>query len=281
MMEYKTLNNTFLNKIYQGDCIEVMDWLYQEAGQCVDLIFADPPYNLIKAYNGYEDDRKDAEYLEWCNEWLSRCVRLLRPNGSLFLLNLPKWSTHHAVFLNTQLYFQNWIVWDALSDPRGRVMPAHYSLLHYTKQPTRFTLNNLEEVEPATRCLRPKCVRSRGLNLRRENLTTIWHDVHRIKHKRDRDSHPCQLPEKLLERIIRLASNPQEVVFDPFMGTGTTAVVAKKLGRQYLGAEYDSAYIEIAAQRLETFDRPRLPVKKVASTSLKNEASEEQLAFAF
>jgi site-specific DNA-methyltransferase (adenine-specific) len=259
MMGYRTLSTSFLNSIYGGDCIEVMDWLYNERGSCVDLVFADPPYNLVKSYEGYSDDRKDKEYIEWCNQWLLRCAKLLKPDGSLFILNLPKWTTHHAAFLNNHLYFQNWIVWDALSDPRGRIMPAHYGLLHYTKHATQFTLHNQGLVEPAMRCLRPRCIKTRKRNLRRENLTNIWHDIHRIKHKRDRDEHPCQLPEKLLQRVISLASNPGDVVFDPFMGTGTTAVVAKKMGRHYLGAEYDDSYIQIAKQRLATIDqlRPR------------------------
>src|SRR5438093_132907 len=129
-MENKTLNDSFLDKVYQGDCIEVMDQLIASHGPCVDVVFADPPYNLEKSYKGYEDDRKDKEYIQWCNEWLLRCVQFLKPHGTLFVLNLPKWTTHHAVFLNSHLHFQNWIVWDALSDPRGKIMPAHYGLLH-------------------------------------------------------------------------------------------------------------------------------------------------------
>ncbi|MEP7288047.1 MAG: site-specific DNA-methyltransferase [Chloroflexota bacterium] len=233
-----------------------MDRLYAEHGTCVDLAFADPPYNLSKSYEGYTDDRKDAEYIQWCNEWLLRYVRLLKPNGSLFILNLPRWSTHHAVFLSQHLYMQNWIVWDALSDPRGKIMPAHYTLLHYTAHPTDFTLNPEAAVEPATRCLRAKCVKTRSPYLYRENLTNIWHDIHRIKHKRDRDQHPCQLPEKLLNRVIRMASNPNDVVLDCFMGTGTTAVVAQKLGRQYLGVENDPSYMDIAKRRLNQAHKP-------------------------
>lgn len=156
-------------------------------------------------------------------------------------------------------------------------MPAHYGLLHYTKSPTLFTLNPQEEIEPANHCLRPKCIKSRGTNWNHENLTNIWHDVHRIKHKKDRDAHPCQLPEKLLERVIKLASNSGDVVFDPFMGTGTTAVVAKKLGRNYTGSEYDASYIGIASGRLNTFDVPRPPLRKKVVIA----QDAEQLAFSF
>jgi site-specific DNA-methyltransferase (adenine-specific) len=262
MMGNKTLNNTFLNELYEGNCIEIMDKLYDKFGPCVDLGFADPPYNLDKAYEGYEDALKDREYLKWCNLWLERYVRLLKPTATLFVLNLPKWTTHHAVFLNQHLYFQNWIVWDALSDPRGNVMPAHYGLLYYTKHPTQYTLNSQSTVEPASRCLRPKCITSRDSASGRENLTDIWHDIHRIKHKKDRDAHPCQLPEKLLERVIKLASNPGDIVLDAFLGTGTSAVVAKKLGRAFIGIEQDKNYLEITKQRLDSYDKPRPSVPK-------------------
>lgn len=243
--------NSYLDKIYQGDCIEVMDRLYQEHGAFVDLGFADPPYNLEKAYEGYSDAQADEEFIQWCNDWLLRYVRLLKPTGTLFVLNLPKWATHHAVFLNEHLYFQNWVVWDALSDPRGRIMPAHYSLLHYTAHPTDFTWYGVGAIEPASRCLRPKCIRSRKKSIDRENLTSIWHDIHRIKHKRDRDDHPCQLPEKLLDRVIRMASDPGDVVLDAFMGTGTSAVMAMKLHRAYVGVEQDAKYIAITERRLK------------------------------
>lgn len=276
-MEEKILITSFLDKIYQGDCLQVMDWLYKDFGPCADLVFTDPPYNLEKSYEGYSDDLKDQEYLAWCNEWLLGCVKLLKPTGSLLVLNLPKWSTHHAAFLSQHLYFQNWFVWDALSDPRGRIMPAHYSLLHYTKDAYEYTIEQQEAIEPAVRCLRPRCIKRRSPNIAKENMTDIWHDVHRIKHKRDRDAHPCQLPERLLERVIRLASREGDVVFDPFMGTGTTAVVAKKLGRHFLGAEYDQSYVEIANRRLET---PTL-AKSVLSRKQLAQIEERQVAFAF
>jgi DNA modification methylase len=263
------LKNTSSNKIYIGDCIEVMQELYRENGSFVDLVFADPPYNLEKSYKGYSDDLKDKEYIQWCEKWLFECTRLLKPTGSLFVLNLPKWSSKHVVFLNNYMYMQNWIVWDALSDPRGKLMPAHYSLLHYTKSNSEFTLNEIEAIEPTTRCLRPKCVKTRPDDLLKENLTNIWHDVHRIKHKKDRDAHPCQLPEKLLERVICLASNSGDIVFDPFMGTGTTAVVAKRLERNYCGVEKDETYAEISRQRLESFAIPRPPVPRKITKSKK------------
>lgn len=248
--------------IHLGDCIDVMDGLYQEHGAFIDLIFADPPYNLDKAYGQYDDARRDREYLSWCNRWLEGCRKLLKPTGTLFVLNLPKWTTHHAVFLNEYFYLRHWLVWDALSEPRGKVMPAHYGLLYYTASLNDFTFNAPMPIELADQCLRPKCIAKRTSHRQMQEVSDIWYDVHRIKHKRDRDAHPCQLPEKLLERVIGIASNPHDIVFDPFMGTATTAVVAKRMGRHYLGAEIDPSYKEIAERRLQNVFSKRPPVPK-------------------
>ena len=81
-------------------------------------------------------------------------------------------------------------------------------------------------------------------------LSDIWFDIHRIKHKRDRDAHPCQLPDKLMERIIRLATNPGGLVFDPFCGAGTTAIAAHKLGRHFVTTESDENYVRITNEKL-------------------------------
>jgi len=239
------------NVVIQGDIIET---LKQYPDQSVDLVFADPPYNLDKSYNIYEDEKERQEYLNWCNAWLDETIRILKPSGSLYLLNLPRWAMYHASYLNQKLYFQNWIVWDALSEPRGKIMPAHYALLFYTRHPTHFTFN-YEAVSPIDArfyCLRQSCIRARKQRGEdeKEPLTDIWWDIHRLKHRRDRDFHPCQLPNALLERIILLSTNPGDIVVDALAGTGTTAIVAAKLGRRYVAIDLDPAYVEIIRQKL-------------------------------
>ena len=237
-----------MDSIQTGDLIEIMRSMPDE---CLDLAFADPPYNLDKAYGKYEDDRREREYVEWCDRWLEEYVRLLKPTGSLFVLNLPKWCIHHAAFLSTRLYLQHWIVWDAPGEPRGKVFPAHYGILYYTKSPDQFTSNEQPKVYPPDFCFRNKCVpfREQWEHVM-EPLSDIWWDIHRIRHKRDRDEHPCQLPVKLPERIISLASNPGDVVFDGFAGTGSMLVAAKSLGRRYVGIEIDPKYVSIAEAKL-------------------------------
>jgi site-specific DNA-methyltransferase (adenine-specific) len=106
-------------------------------------------------------------------------------------------------------------------------------------------------------CLRAACIRDRkakGDDARME-LSDVWFDVHRIKHKRDRDAHPCQLPEKLMERIIRLTTRPGDLVFDPFCGAGTTAIAARKLGRDFVMVDLDAHYVRITKEKLAAMER--------------------------
>lgn len=251
--EIELAENPFkIDEIFIGDSIKIMSSWVADPKARFDLIFADPPYNLEKNYGKLDDNLIDQEYISWCDQWLDLCTKLLKPYGTLFVLNLPKWSIFHATLLSKRLWFQRWIAWDALSDPRGNVMPAHYGLLMYTNHPTKFTYNPMRLIPRMDQCFRTKCISSRGVDAPCEELSDIWYDVHRIKHKRDRDEHPCQLPVKLLERIIQISSNPGDSVFDPFLGTGTTAIVAKKFGRHYVGLDIDPIYREIARAKLDT-----------------------------
>ncbi|MEA3341645.1 MAG: DNA methyltransferase, partial [Chloroflexota bacterium] len=173
--------------------------------------------------------------------------------------NLPRWTMYHAAFLNQRLYFQNWIVWDAMAAPLGKLMPAHYGLLFYTKHPTDFTFNydGVGELDARHYCLRQSCIRKRkeaGVD-DKTGLTDIWWDIHRIKHKRDRDSHPCQLPDDLMERIIRLSTNEGDVVLDALGGAGTTPVMAVKLERRYVAIEIDEKYVEITRDKIAEVKR--------------------------
>jgi site-specific DNA-methyltransferase (adenine-specific) len=174
---------------------------------------------------------------------------------------LPRWSIHHAAFLNQHLEFRHWIVWDALSDPRGKLMPAHYGLLYYTKPggiPVfNYSSNGARQdfvlpPDAPKYCLRAGCIkgRKRAGDDEKVELSDVWFDIHRIKHKRDRDAHPCQLPEKLMDRIIRLTTRPGDVVFDPFCGAGTTAIAATRLGRKFVVVDVDPNYARITNEKL-------------------------------
>jgi len=253
-----------VDEILLVDAIEYMKTIATEYPEGIfDLVFADPPYNLEKDYGEYEDLQSDQRYLAWCEDWLESMCKIIRPGGALMILNLPKWCIHHAAFLNEldDMIFRHWIVWDALSEPAGKIMPAHYALLYYTKKDGAITFNSpspkdsdmLGPIDAPYYCLRSKCVKKRKANGKddKTDLNDFWWDIHRIKHKRDRDLHPCQLPIKLMKRIIKLTTNPNDIVFDPFCGAGTTAIVAKMFKRHFITTDIDEKYVKIAMRNLK------------------------------
>lgn len=282
-----TVVRDLYNVIHQGDAIEI---LKEYPDESIDLVFADPPYNLDKDYTVYDDEKPNEAYINWCNEWLYEYARVLKPTGSLYVLNLPHWAIHHADFLNQHLYFQNWIVWDALSAPRGKIMPAHYALLFYIKSTEKFVYHpeNIGEIDARYYCLRKSCVSKRKEegDDDKVKLNDIWWDIHRIKHRRDRDHHPCQLPEPFMSRIIQLSTNPGDVVLDAFGGAGTTPVTALQLGRKYVAIDMDANYVNMMRDKIaqikeagaisrESIKKATLPVpKKTLQLELQNLAKE-------
>lgn len=243
------------NKVIHQSCIDYLNELYHTNPYGVfDLAFADPPYNLAKDYSTYQDDLEEKKYIDWCNEWLLGMYNNLKPGGALLVLNIPKWSIYHFNFLANKMIFQNWIVWDALSTPAGKFLPAHYSLLYFTKPGAKpkVNLGNDQFIDSREYCLRNSCKTKRKKNGvdKKELLTDVWKDVHRIKHKKDRDHHPCQLPTKLMERLIKLFSDKSDLVFDPFGGAGTTALAAKLLNRNFIITELDKHYVDIAERNI-------------------------------
>ncbi|UCE12328.1 MAG: site-specific DNA-methyltransferase [Candidatus Heimdallarchaeota archaeon] len=253
------------NKIINGDCIDVMKDFPPDI---VDLAFTDPPYNLEKDYGLYVDSNDKENYIHWTEQWLMEIIRVLKPTGSLYLLTLPKWAIHHSVFLDKFLYRRNTIAWDALSTPRGKIMPAHYSLLFYTKSHS-YTFNQIETKHNWTHCARAKCTQERNTSsLEKRPFSDIWSNVHRIKHRGKRHAHhPTQLPFSFMERIILSSSNRNDLVLDPFLGVGTTAIVSKLLRRKYLGIEINPEYVQESRKnveqastfrsRLELIDQPQ------------------------
>jgi len=268
---WESLTEVKDNTVYNGDCITFLQRVSSIYPNGIfDLVFADPPYNLKKSYDKYDDERGDKEYIDWCNAWLYGMYKTLKPGGAFFVLNLPKWAISHAAFLNQYLDVRHWIVWDALSEPRGKILPAHYALLYYTKPGARTKFNysalgskpvagSVLPSDSSVYCLRATCVKNRKLSGDDEKteLSDVWSDLHRIKHKRDRDAHPCQLPDSLMERIILLATNPGDLVFDPFGGAGTTATVSFKLGRRFVITEIDQKYVDISNNKISEMQHNR------------------------
>lgn len=247
-----------LNTILQGDCLEFLCTIRDES---VDVTFADPPFNLNKKYSSYRDKLDVEGYVEWCNEWLRELVRVTKPTGSIFIHNIPKWLTYYSAELNRIAQFKHWIAWDAMSTPLGKtLLPTHYGILYYAKDAKRLKFYDVRY--PHHRCracdiLRKDYGGKKGrLHSFGPIVSDVWTDLHRIKHNKRRDKHPCQLPIHLLERIILMSTDEGDVILDPFMGTGTTAVAAKRLGRNFIGIELDSNYVQIANAHLDDIVAP-------------------------
>jgi site-specific DNA-methyltransferase (adenine-specific) len=243
----------FLNNITQGDCLEL---LKQAPDASIDITFADPPFNLKKGYNSYKDSLKLQEYLDWCEKWISEMVRVTKPTGSIFVHNIPKWLTYYSEFLNKQADFKHWISWDAPTAPMGKTLqPAHYGILFYAKNCKQL---KFYEVRYPHKRARKSNLLAKDYGGKKNLLhpfgplvSDVWSDIHRVKHNKFRDEHPCQLPIHLLERIILMSTDENDIVLDPFSGTGTTAIAAKRLGRQYIGFELDKNYVEITQNKLD------------------------------
>lgn len=242
----------YLNKIIKGDCIELFKLIPDES---IDVTFADPPFNLKKKYNSHKDSLIIQDYLDWCEQWIKETVRITKPTGSIFLHNIPKWLIYYSSILNKIADFKHWICWDAPTMPMGKTLqPSHYGMLYYAKDTKK---NKFYEIRyPHKRCRKCNYLqkdyggKKAALHPFGPLVSDVWTDIHRVKHNKYRDDHPCQLPIHLLERVILMSTDEGDIVFDPFSGTGTTAIAARRLGRNYLGFELDDEYANISMNKL-------------------------------
>jgi site-specific DNA-methyltransferase (adenine-specific) len=229
--------------------------------ETIDLAFADPPFNLGKQYGSNINDAKAShEYLEWCQTWLEGMIRVLKPGGSLFLWNLPKWNLPLGAFLGERLTFRHWIAVDIkYSLPiNGRLYPSHYSLLYFVKggKPAIFHPDRLP-VPCCRHCggeLRDYGGYKDKMNPKGVNLSDVWTDIPPVRHAKYKKRDANALSLKLMDRIVAMASDPGSLVLDPFGGSGTTFVAAELTGRRWVGSELDCAAI---MRRFDALDADR------------------------
>jgi site-specific DNA-methyltransferase (adenine-specific) len=278
---------TDLGNLYQADCF---DFLGTFEDGSVDMVFADPPFNLGKDYGkGISDRRKDEDYLTWSRDWLMESIRVLSPGGALLVFNLPKWLIHYGAVLEYHgMQFRHWIACrmpKSLPIP-GRLSPAHYGLLYYTKGKPR-AFNKVYVPIPVCRHCggdirdyggHRKFLNEKGLNLMdvwdapEEAWTTIddgspmsrrlwreadeiWDDIPPVRHSKYKLRSANALAPIMLERIIAFSTNRGDMVVDPFAGTGTTLYAAEKLGRRWAGC--DIGDLKPAIRRLQEFKEGR------------------------
>jgi site-specific DNA-methyltransferase (adenine-specific) len=273
-----------LNEVIEGDCVQVLSSL--PAG-CADLVFADPPFNIGYEYDTYDDRRSKADYLTWAEKWLAAVVRALKPDGSFFLAIGDEFVAEHKVRLDAMgLTMRNWIVWHytfGVSCTK-KFNRSHAHILYYVRDPKRYTFNPDPVRVPSARMTTYADRRANPVGKLPDDTWVLrpqesanhfgadqdtWFVSRVCGTFKERVEHPCQMPEAVLERIIRVASNEGGVVLDPFAGSGTTLAVAKKLGRNYLGVELSEQYADGVRKRLQMIefaDGPKRQKSKVVKS---------------
>lgn len=243
--------------VVHGDTLIVLDQVV--ADHSVNLIFADPPYNIGKQFSKFSDKwENDAAYIRWCEQWLEICIRKLHPQGSLYLMASTQAMPYLDLYLRTRLSILSRIVWhyDSSGVQAEKYFGSLYEpILHAVKNPKSYTFNaDAIEVEAKTGAVR-KLIDYRGSEPKPYNTKkvpgNVW-AIPRVRYRMDEyEEHPTQKPEALLERIILASSNMNDLVLDPFSGTFTTCAVAKRLRRRSIGIESQGEYIKIGLRRLE------------------------------
>lgn len=237
------------NTIYCGDSIELLNsW---DAEQ-LHLVFADPPYNIGYRYDKYQDDRPYQEYVAWSRQWMSACARALRPEGSFYIaIGLEYAAELRLIGRELGLTLRNWIIWSYTFGQNMRVKfpRCHTHILYFTKHPKAFTFNDHLLRFPSARHTEYQDLRAAPEG---RLPSDVWDEIPRVcgTFKEREGYHGCQLPEALLHRILMASSNPGDIVLDPFVGSGTTAVAAKRLGRRYVGIDLSPDYVERTRARL-------------------------------
>jgi DNA modification methylase len=259
------------NQVHNEDCIAGLIKLPDGA---VDLAFADPPFNIGYEYDEYHDAMESDHYLDWCRKWTAEVVRVLKPSGTFWLAIGDEYAAELKVMLTKEqkLICRSWVIWYYTFGVNcaANFSRSHTHLFYFVKDPKKFTFNDDSPAlrVPSARQLvygdkraNPKgrlpdntwILRPQDIPSSFTPAEDTWYFSRVCGTFKERAGwHTCQMPERLLGRIIEACSLPEELVLDPFSGSGTTLAVAKKLGRKYIGYELSKQYAEQAQERLKS-----------------------------
>ena len=251
--------SSITNRVINQDIFIAVKYLPEKF---VDLLFIDPPYNITKKFNRVAfKEMNNNDYETWLDSWLSKLTILLKKNSSIYICG--DWKSSSAIFRVGSKYFQarNRITWER---EKGRGAKANWKNcsedIWFFSNSDEYTFN-VNKVKLRRKVLAPYRDEQRNPkdwgqnssgNFRDSFPSNIWNDISiPFWSMPENTEHPTQKPEKLLAKLILASTNEGDLVFDPFIGSGTTAVVAKKLGRRYVGVEVDNYYCSLAIKRLE------------------------------
>lgn len=244
------------HKIIWGDALEALS--KEIPNSSIDLIFADPPYNIGKDFNGRKDKwASENEYLEWCYQWLDLCIKKLKDTGSLYVMAATQSMPHFDIYLRSKLEILSRIVW--FYDSSGVQAKQYYGslyepILFCVKDKNQYIFNADDILVDAKTGSQRKLIDYRKavptMYSTKKVPGNVW-EIPRVRYRMEEyEDHPTQKPIALLERIIAASSNPGDLILDPFSGTFTTSFVAKQLGRRSIGIEIEEKYIKTGLRRL-------------------------------
>lgn len=242
-------------RIILGDAIEALTSIPDNT---VDLIFADPPYNIGKNFNGHKDKwNSEEEYLEWCYVWLDLCIKKLKSNGSFYVMTATQFMPFFDIYLRKRMDILSRIVWyyDSSGVQAKKYFGSMYEpILFCVKDKNNYTFNVNDILVEAKTGAKRKLIDYRKpvptVYSSEKVPGNVW-EFPRVRYRMDEyENHPTQKPVALLERIIKASSNSGDLVMDPFSGTFTTCYTAKELGRKVLGIELQEEYVKIGLRRL-------------------------------
>ena len=244
-------------RLEHKDCLEFLKNI--ETGT-VDMVFADPPFNVGMKYKGYND--KVQNYREWCAEWIGECFRVLKNSGTFYMMTIDRYLEWKMPLMAKHGVFVNLIKWrnvSAVHDKR-RFWISTQPIMVYGKTDA-YSFNTYAQTRPADQVMQ-SWNKERSKNVKGQ-LLDYWDDIPfvyagAIKHKEallesgtNRKAHCCQMPEMLAGRAMLFSTNEGDTVLDPFSGSGTTAVVCYKLKRRFIGCEISEEYFALGLRRLD------------------------------
>lgn len=230
-------------QVIQGNCIDEL----KSINDCsIDLVVADPPYNVGKDYGNGSDKQQFEDYISFTKQWLRECHRVLKIDGTIYVFVGFRFISYLYQILEHELNmnFVNWISWhytQGIGKTKG-FSPRHDDILMFSK--SEKYVFNLDDIRIPQKFYR------RINNMRGANPGDVWEVSHVHYCQKNRQQHPTQKPEALIERMVLASSNENDTVLDPFSGSGTTLRVCQQLNRNAIGIELNGEYVEQTKERL-------------------------------
>lgn len=277
-----TINKNDTSCIVLGDSVQILKSIKDKS---VDLIFADPPYNIGKDFGNNKDKWGSVpEYIEWCKKWITECMRVLKDDGTMYFMTATQFMPFLDVFASERYNVLARIIWtyDSSGVQSKKMFGSLYEpiLMINKSSKNKYTFNAKDVLIEAKTGAKRKLIDYRKAVPQPYNSEkvpgNVW-NFPRVRFRMDEyENHPTQKPEKLLERIIKASSNVGDVVLDPFAGSFTTIAVAQKFKRVGLGIELNPEYYKIGLRRLgisKEFQGELLVKTKIRKTTNKNKSS--------